>query len=154
VNLKAAFQKTGQLSPRHFAVTTKRDTITAIYSTIQATKRSGIDDDWFCGAQYGMQQLQLRHSCCTCPDAVQQNWFKHQADLLMLLYPSQEARKTMLMMLGTCLGMEGGCHPELERAEPLQCLHEALLPLAVPSLRKAHAACNIPHKHEQATGLL
>jgi hypothetical protein len=150
VILKAAFQKAGQLSPGHFGITINGDTITAICSKIQATERSGIEDDRFCEVQYVMQQPHLRYSCCTCPDAVQQNLCKHQAAVLMLLYPSQEARKTMLMMLGTRPGMEGGCHPE--RAEPLRCLHEALLPLAVPSLREAHAACNIPHEHEQATG--
>jgi hypothetical protein len=150
VNLKAAFQKAGQLSPRHFGITISGDTITAIYSKIQAAEGSGIEDDRFCEVQYVMQQPHLRYSCCTCPDAVQQNLCKHQAAVLMLLYPSQEARKTMLKMLGTRLGMEGGCHPE--RAEPLRCLHEALLPLAVPSLREAHAACNIPHEHEQPTG--
>jgi hypothetical protein len=46
--------------------------------------------------------------------------------------------------------MERGCHPEC--AEPLRCLHEALLPLAVPSLCDARAACNIPHEQEQAAG--
>jgi uncharacterized Zn finger protein len=46
-----------------------------------------------------MQQLQLRYSCCTCPDAVQLDLCKHQSAVLMLLYPSQEARKTMLKML-------------------------------------------------------
>jgi hypothetical protein len=68
----------------------------------------------------------------------------------MLLYPIQEARKTMLKKLGTRLGMEEGCHPE--RAETLPCLHEALLPLALPSLCEARAACNIPREHEQVTG--
>jgi hypothetical protein len=95
-------------------------------------------------------QPHLRYCCCTCPDAVQQNLGKHQAcaAVLMLLHPSEEARKTMLKMLGTRLGMEGGCHPE--RAEPLRCLHEALLLLALTSLSEALAACNIPHEHEQA----
>jgi hypothetical protein len=127
VMLKAAFQKAGQLSPRHFGITIIGDTITAFYSKIQATMRSGIEDDRFCEIQYIMQQPHLRYSCCTCPDAVQQNLCKHQAAVLMLLYPSQEARKTMLMMLGTRLGMEGGCHTK--RAEPLRCLHDALSPL-------------------------
>jgi hypothetical protein len=70
----------------------------------------------------------------------------------MSLHSSEEARKTMLKMLGARLGMEGGCHPE--RAAPLRCLHEALPPLqlALPSLGEARAACNIPHEHEQATG--
>jgi sulfur carrier protein ThiS len=87
VNLKAAFQKAGPLSPRHFAVKNNRDVITENYSKVQATKRSGTNDDQFCEGQYVMQQLHLRYSCCTCPDAVQQSLSKHQADELMLLYP-------------------------------------------------------------------
>jgi hypothetical protein len=75
VNLKAAFQKAGQRSPRYFAVTINGDTstITAIYSKIQATEISSIEDDRFCEVQYVMQQPHLLYSCCTCPDAVQQN---------------------------------------------------------------------------------
>jgi hypothetical protein len=103
VNLKAAF-RAGQLRPRNFAVTINGDAITAIYSKVQATERSGIDDDRFCQVQYALQQRHLRYSCCTCPDAVQLDLCKHQSAVLMLLYPRQEACKTMLKMLGTLPG--------------------------------------------------
>jgi hypothetical protein len=61
----------------------------------------------------------------------------------MQLYPGPEAWKVMVLMLGTRLGMPGGCCPE--HNEPLLPLHNRLLPLALPALRNAEVTCHATH---------
>jgi len=77
-------------------------------------------------ARYTMQQPHLRFACCTCESATQMNVCKHQLAVLLRLYPGVPARRTMARMLGTRLGMSGGCKPDKFDPEALRPLLDAL----------------------------
>jgi hypothetical protein len=53
----------------------------------------------------------LRFACCECESAVQHRTCKHQLAALMHLFPELKSRRTMLMFMGTRLGLKGRCQP-------------------------------------------
>jgi hypothetical protein len=157
---KAAFAKADKLESESLAIQIGNGEVSAVFTKIEVTESSDSTADAAMAAdeappeasktyrevQYHMRQPHLRYTCCTCPQAAQQQLCKHQAAVLMQLYPGPEAWKVMAMvlMLGTRLGMPGGCCPELK--EPLWPLHNRLLPLALPALRNAEMTCHVTHE--------
>jgi hypothetical protein len=155
--LKAAFAKADKLEPQSLAIQIDNSEVSAVFTKIEVTESSDSTADAAMAAdeappeasmayrevQYHMRQPHLLYACCTCPQAAQQQLCKHQAAVLMQLYPGPEAWKVMVLMLGTRLGMPGGCCPE--HKEPLLPLHNRLLPLALPALRNAEVTCHVTH---------
>jgi hypothetical protein len=86
--------------------------------------------------RYTLKDPHLRFACCECESAVQHRTCKHQLAVLMKLFPGLESRRTMLMFLGTRLGMKGGCQPDC--AAP-----DSLWPL-LNQLQQLRAAADMP----------
>jgi hypothetical protein len=155
--VKTAFVKADKLEPQSLAIQIGKGQVSAVFTKIEVTESSNASADAAMAAndappdasmayrevQYHMRHPHLMYACCTCPHAAQQQLCKHQSAVLMQLYPGPEAWKVMVLMLGTRLGMLGGCYPE--HKEPLRPLHNRLLRLALPALRNAELPCHVNH---------
>jgi hypothetical protein len=155
---KAAFAKADKLESESLAIQIGNGEVSAVFTKIEVTESSNSTADAAMAAdeappeasmtyrevQCHMRQPHLLYACCTCPQAAQQQLCKRTAAVLMQLFPGLEAWKVMVLMLGTRLGMPGGCCPE--HKEPLRPLHNRLLPLALPALRNAEMTCHVTHE--------
>jgi hypothetical protein len=94
--------------------------------------------------RYTLKDPHLRLACCECESAVQNRTCKHKLAVLMHLFPGLESRRTLLMFLGTRLGMKGGCQPDCSSPDSLRPLLNKLHQLRaaddMPSLALPDAA--------------
>lgn len=82
--------------------------------------------------RYTLEQPHMRFACCTCASATQMRVCKHQLAVLLRLHPGPEAARTIVRMLGTRLGMQGGCVSDAAAPDALRPLRVALAGASAP----------------------